>query len=328
MSLPDEEDVSQYPAVALFLQRALAIESDLDITKANLEAIVSICKHLEGLPLAIELAAARIKLLPPRALLKRLTHRLQVLAGGAQNAPERHQTLRNTIAWSYNLLDAAEQRLFRRLSVFVGGCTLGAIESISTAFEEEPTYVIDDVASLIDKSMLQQIEQEEEPRLIMLEMIREFGLECLNANGEEETVRQKHAIYYLTLAEEGDSELVGPQQTTWLERLEREHDNLRSALYWSLEQGKEEQHVEIALRLGGTLRRFWQMHGHLKEGQAFLEQALVASEGVTVSKRAKAKALIAAGTLASIQNDYQRAEIWCQQSLVLFRELEDQSGIA
>jgi DNA-binding CsgD family transcriptional regulator len=176
--------------------------------------------------------------------------------------------------------------------------------------------------------MLQQIEQEEEPRLIMLETIREFGLECLNANGEEETVRQKHAIYYLTLAEEGDSELVGPQQTIWLERLEREHDNLRSALSWSLEQGKEEQHVEIALRLGGTLRRFWQMHGHLKEGQAFLEQALVASEGVTVSKRAKAKALIAAGTLASIQNDYRRAEIWCQQSLVLFRELEDQSGIA
>jgi predicted ATPase/DNA-binding CsgD family transcriptional regulator len=327
--LPEDEDLSQYPAVALFLQRALAIKPDLDITEANAQAIISICKYLEGLPLAIELAAARIKLLPPRALLQRLTNRLQVLTGGAQDVPVRHQTLRNTIAWSYNLLDAAEQRLFRRLSVFVGGCTLGAIESSFSAFEDGATQVLDGVASLIDKSMLQQIEQEaEEPRLVMLETIREYGLELLNASEEEETVRQIHAAYYLALAEEADTELGGPHQTIWLERLEREHDNLRAALYWSIEQDHAEHHVEIALRLGGALRRFWQMHGHLKEGQTFLEQALAASEGVTASKQARAKALIAAGTLASVQNDYMRAESWCQQSLILFRELGDQSGIA
>jgi predicted ATPase/DNA-binding CsgD family transcriptional regulator len=327
--LSEDEDLSQYPAVELFLQRAFAIKPDLAVTQENAQAIIAICRHLEGLPLAIELAAARIKLLPPQALLKRLAQRLQILTGGAQNAPLRHQTLRNTIEWSYNLLNAAEQRLFRRLSVFVGGCTLEAVETICGTSGDETAQVIDAVASLIDKSMLQQIEQKgEEPRLIMLETIREYGLECLNFSEGEESTPQKHAAYYLALAERADSELVGPRQTVWLEQLEREHDNLRAALYWSISQNKTEQHMEIALRLGGALRRFWQMHGHLKEGQTFLEQALAASEGVEVSKQARAKALIAAGTLASVLTDYTRAEVWCQQSLVLFRELGDQSGIA
>jgi predicted ATPase/DNA-binding CsgD family transcriptional regulator len=327
--LPEGEDLSQYPAVELFLQRALAIKPDLAITQENAQAIISICRHLEGLPLAIELAAARIKLLPPQALLKRLAQRLQVLTGGAQNAPLRHQTLRNTIAWSYNLLKPTEQQLFRRLSIFVGGCTLEAIEVICGTSSVGTAQILDEVASLIDKSILQQIEQKgEEPRIIMLETIREYGLECLNVSEEEEIVQQKHAAYYLALAEKADSELGGPRQTVWLEQLEREHDNLRAALYWSIAQNKTEQHMEIALRLGGALRRFWQMHGHLREGQTFLEQALAASEGVEVSKQARAKALIAAGTLASVLTDYTRAEAWCQQSLVLFRELGDQSGIA
>lgn len=331
--LPGSEALTQYPAIALFLQRAFAVKPDFAVTPANMRAIAETCARLEGLPLAIELAAARIKLLPPQALLQRLEHRLQVLTSRARDVPARQQTLRNTLAWSYQLLDADQQRLFQRLSVFVGGCTLEAAESICQALGDEALPVLEDMASLIDQSLLQQTEQEgEEPRFVMLETIRAYALECLVANGEEEAATQAHAACYLTLAEESERELGGPRQAIWLKRLEREHDNLRAAMDWSLRQGKDkdetERHMEIALRLGGALRRFWQMHGHLKEGQTFLERALSASEGIVVSVRARAKAHLAAGTLASIQNDYDRVEAYCQQSLVLFRELGDQPGIA
>ncbi len=265
------EDLSQYAAVALFLERALAIKPDLALTKVNVHAIASICSHLDGLPLAIELAAARIKLLPPRALLQRLTHRLEVLTSGTQNVPARQQTLRNTIAWSYHLLDEAEQRLFRRLSVFVGGCTLEAIEAFCGAFTDGAASALDSVASLIDKSLLQQSEQDdEELRIVMLETIREYGLECLSDSGEEEITRMAHAAYYLALAEEAEPELGSPQQAVWLERLEREHDNMRAALHWSIEQGATKQRIEIGLRLGGALRRFWIVRGFWSEGQTLL----------------------------------------------------------
>jgi predicted ATPase/class 3 adenylate cyclase len=324
------EDLAQYAAVALFLERALAIKPDLPLTKANLRAIAAICLHLDGLPLALELAAARIKLLPPRALLQRLTHRLTVLTGGTQDVPARQQTLRNTITWSYDLLDEAEQQLFRRISVFVGGCTLEAIETIAGAFVAGTASILDGVTSLIDKSLLQQTEQEEEePRLIMLETIREYGLEALSAHGEEEVTRQAHAAYYLALAEMAEPHYGGPEQTVWLGRLEREHDNLRAALLWSLEQAETEEarpRIEIALRLGGALRRFWLVHAHVTEGRNFLEQALAASEKTTAPVRAKA--LIATANLAVAQNDYERTEVLTQQSLTLFRELGDQPGIA
>ncbi len=325
--LSASEDLSQYAAVALFLDRALAIKPDLTITKANVHAIAAICKHLDGLPLAIELAAARMKLLPPRALLQRLTHRLEVLTSGTQNVPARQQTLRNTIAWSYHLLDAAEQRLFRRLAVFVGGCTLEAIEAICGAFADEAVSALDNVASLIDKSLLQQSEQgDEEPRFVMLETIREYGLECLSASGEEEITRMAHAAYYLALAEEAEPHYGGPQQVVWLERLEREHDNMRAALHWSIEQGAAKHRIEIGLRLGGALRRFWILRGYWSEGQDFLERALAASEGIAAPMRAKA--LIAAANLAVNQVDYEQAEALCQESLALCRELGDQAGIA
>src|SRR5437763_4729583 len=191
-----------------------------------------------GLPLTIQLAAARSKLLPPQALLARLEHRLQVLTGGARDVPARQQTLRNLLAWSYDLLDGKEQQLFGRLSVFVGGCTLEAVEGLSTALGDPPADVLDGVSSLIDKSLLRQTEQEgQEPRLLMLETIREYGLEVLAASGEMETTRQAHASYYLRLSEEVEPELDGPQQVRWLERLEREHENLRAALRWLLKQG-------------------------------------------------------------------------------------------
>ena len=331
--LPGSETLTQYAAVALFLERAQAARPDFQLTAANTRTIAEICVRLDGLPLAIELAAARVKLLPPQALLTRLAHRLQVLTSGARNAPVRQQTLRNTLAWSYDLLDAQEQRLFWRLSVFVGGCTLEAVEGLFTALGERPAEVLDGVASLMDKSLLRQVEQEgEEPRLLMLATIREYGLEALAASGEMESTRRAHAAYYLALAQDAELELGGPQQATWLGQLEREHDNLRAALSWSLEQAgdegvrEDERRMEIALRFGGALRGFWRVHGQINEGRNFLERALAAREGSAAF--VQAKALIAAATLAYIQGDYERAETLCKESLGLYRELEDMSGIA
>ncbi len=331
--LPERETLSQYAAVALFLERAQAARPDFEMTPANSRAIAEICVRLDGLPLAIELAGARSKLLPPQALLTRLGHRLQVLTSGAQDLPVRQQTLRNTLAWSYDLLAVKEQLLFRRLSVFAGGCTLGAVEGLYTALGEIPADVLDGVASLIDKSLLRQTEQEgEEPRLLMLETIREYGLEALASSGEMESTRRAHAHYYLRLSEDAEVEIGGPQQAAWLDRLEREHDNLRVALQWLLEQAgnKEalegERSMEIALRFGGALREFWRVHGHISEGRNYLEHALAASEGI--EPFVLAKALIAAANLAFIQSDYDRTETLCKESLTLYRELEDQPGIA
>jgi DNA-binding CsgD family transcriptional regulator/tetratricopeptide (TPR) repeat protein len=212
----------------------------------------------------------------------------------------------------------------------MGGCTLEAIEALYASRPDRSELVLEGVTSLIDKSLLLQSAQSAQPRVTMLETIREYAVEMLEASGEERSVRYAHASYYLALAEESERELRGPQQAMWLERLEDEHDNLRAAMNWALKQnGNEvERHMELALRLGGALRRFWQMHGHLDEGQIFLSRALSASEGVEVSLRARARALIAAGTLASTQNDYDRTETYCRQSLALFRELGDQQGTA
>src|SRR5947209_3052711 len=333
LSLPKQahlltrENLAKYAAVDLFVQRAQAVKPDFLFTEASVHAIAEICIRLDGLPLAIELAAARIKLLPPQVLLQRLSHMLSVLTGGVQNVPARQQTLRNTIAWSYNLLDAAEQRLFQRLSVFVGSYTLDAVEAVCGVFADGTAHILDGVASLIDKSLLQQTEQEgEEASLVMLETIREYGLEALANSGEEEITRQAHAAYYLALAEKAEPEFGGAEQARWLERLEREHDNLRAALSWSLEQGKARHRMEMALRLGGALRRFWLVHAHIGEGRAFLEQAL--AESGKVSPPVRAKALMTAANLAVSQNDYDRTQSLCQESLALFQELGDQPGSA
>jgi predicted ATPase/class 3 adenylate cyclase/DNA-binding CsgD family transcriptional regulator len=330
--LPDLLALSQYEAVALFIQRAQAVKSEFQVTNANAPAVAEICVRLDGLPLAIELAAARSKLLPPPALLARLSQRLVVLTSGARDAPARQQTLRNTIEWSYQLLDADEQRLFQRLSVFVGGCTLEAIEAVCAALDTTAAAVplLDGIASLIDKSLLQQTEREgEEPRLLMLETIREYGLEALEASAEVQVTRQAHATYYLRLAEEAEPELVGPQQVNWLERLEREHDNLRAVMQWAMEQagGDETGHrKETTLRLSAALRRFWLMHGHISEGRSFIEQALTARQGIVAS--VQAKALQAAASLAVFIDDTERAEMLCAESLRLCRELGGRAGIA
>ena len=320
--LPDSEALLQYAAVSLFIQRARAIKPDFQLTRTNARIIGEICVRLDGLPLALELAAACIKLLPPQALLARLQHSLQVLTGGARDMPARQQTLRNTIAWSYNQLDAQEQRLFRQLSVFVGGCTVRAVEALCTTLGDRTAMILDAVASLIDKSLLQQTEQEgEEPYLLMLETIREYGLECLAASGEMQATRQAHAAYYLRLSEEAEQQLLGAEQVLWLERLEREQDNVRAALSWLIESGE----LETALRLGGALWRFWWMRGHLSEGRAVLERLLMASGAVASSIRAKA--LVGAGVLTGEQGNWSQAEILCEESLRLFRALQDWRGI-
>ncbi len=257
--LPESEGLTQYAAVALFQQRARMSKPDFQITDANRRAVADLCVRLDRLPLAIELAAARIKLLPPPALLARLDHRWALLTSGTRDVPVRQQTMRNTIDWSYHLLDAQEQQLFRRLSVFVGGCTLQAVEAVCAALdgEDRARQTVDGIASLLDKSPVQQSEHEEaEPRLILLETIREYGLEKLSERGELEATQHAHAAYYLRLSEEAEAQIECAQQVRWLERLEREHDNLRAALRWGLEPAPDEegeQRRELALRLGGAL---------------------------------------------------------------------------
>jgi DNA-binding CsgD family transcriptional regulator/tetratricopeptide (TPR) repeat protein len=234
--------------------------------------------------------------------------------------------LRNTITWSYDLLSDLEQRLFRRLSIFVGGCTLQAIEAMCAAFGEVGP-VLDAVASLLDKSLLYQTEQEgEEPRLVMLETIREYAWEVLTASGEMGMTRQTHAEYYLQLAEETEPDLRGAQSVLWLERLEREHDNLRAVMQWLLEQEKAGQRKEMALRLGIALKGFWYVRGSYSEGRAFLEQALTGSESVAPSVRAKA--LDASGEMVSFLGDQDRAQVLHEESLTLFQSLGDTAGIA
>jgi DNA-binding CsgD family transcriptional regulator/tetratricopeptide (TPR) repeat protein len=297
------------------------------VTNANAPAVAKICVRLDGLPLAIELAAARIKLLPPQALLSRLEHRLQVLTGGAQDAPRRQQTLRNTIEWSYELLDAHGQRLFRRLSVFVGGCDLEAVEAVCTALDGGAEAVLDSVSTLLDESLLQHIEQEDGgTRLLMLETIREYGLEMLAAAEEEEIIRQAHAHYYLSLAERAESYLHGPEQAVWFDRLEQERDNLRAAFHWLLEREGDSERNEMALRLGGALYWFWFVRGPVSEGWTVLSRALARSEGVAVAVRAKT--LWAAGWLVGLSGDPERAETLCKESLVLYQEIGDKAGVA
>src|SRR5262249_48207708 len=220
-----------------FIQRARAVNADFTVSNENAPAVAEICIRLDGLPLAIELAAARSKLLPPRAMLARLENRLALLRGGAQDLPVRHQTLRRAIAWSYDLLDASEQALFRRLAVFVGGCTLEAAEAVCTTAPSVrmgtplEVEVLDGVASLVDKSLLQpEGEVNGEPRFRMLETIREYGIECLRTSEEVQAIQSAHADYYLTLVETAEPALAGSEQAMWLERLEMEHDNLRAAL--------------------------------------------------------------------------------------------------
>jgi predicted ATPase len=267
-----------------------------------------------------------MKLLSPAALLARLSHRLQVLTGGVRDAPARQQTLRNTIQWSYDLLTTEEQRLFRWLAVFVGGCTLQAVEAMRSTLGDGARFMLDEAAALIDKSLLQQNELEGEPRMQFLETIREYGLECLAESGEMEMVQQAHAMYYLRLAEEAEPEFGSSEHAVWLKRLEREHDNLRAALRWLLEQGEREHNMELALRLGGALREFWSGRDQTREGHSFLMQALERS--TVVVSPARAKALIAAAHMAIDLGYLDQGEELAKAGQALYQALGNARGQA
>ncbi len=324
--LPTSAPLSQYAAVALFIQCAVAVKPNFAVTNENAPAVAEICIRLDGLPLAIELAAARIRLLTPQAMLTRLNRRLALLTGGPRDLPARQQTLRNAIAWSYDLLEPTEQTVFHRLAVFAGGCSLEAAEAIIGGAGPvcEPE-VLKTVAALVDKSLLRQEETTGgEPRFRMLETIREYALEQLEASGEAASLRQQHAAFYLALAEQAEPELFGPQTAAWLDRLEQEHDNLRATLRWFVEHAE----VEHALHLGAALGRFWRMHGHLTEGRERLLALLSATGAGSHRTVARAKVLLAAGWLARDQADYNTARTLLAESLALARELGDKHGIA
>ena len=325
--LADVQANSQFEAVVLFIARAQAVRSTFEVTTANAQAIAEICTRLDGLPLAIELAAARVNVLPPQALLARLSQRLQLLTRGARDAPARQQTLRNTLAWSYELLTKEEQRLFRLLAAFIGGCMLDAVESVMQALDSTSSDVLDTMASLVDKSLLLQVSDEgEEPHFVMLETIREYGLEMLAAQGELERTQQAHAAYFLKLAEQAEPGLEGLEQIRWLKRLERDHDNLHAAIVWLLDQRDTASTVEQALRLGSALRHFWIFHGHAAEGLALLERALTTP--VSIDPGLRSKALITAGWLENTLANFTKAEAQGHEALTLAREQGDTRGIA
>jgi predicted ATPase len=335
--LPSLERLTQYEAVRLFIERAQAVKADFAVTNDNAPAVAEICYRLDGLPLAIELAAARSKLFAPQALLARLDQRLKLLTGGARDLPARQQTLRSAIAWSYDLLDAAEQALFARLGVFVGGWTLEAAEEVlrtegrglsdstmDSVLSTRPS-VLDGLAALLDQSLVrQEAGHDGEPRFTMLKTIREYALEQLIARGQADALRRQHADYFRGLAEQAEPwiRFARPERDPWIARLDAEHDNLRAALEWL---GQREE-AELGLRLAWTLRAFWQQRGHWSEGRAWLEATLAQSG--TISEAVRAKALVTAGHLAWSQGDLATARAYIEEGLALLRGLGDKAASA
>jgi predicted ATPase/DNA-binding CsgD family transcriptional regulator len=316
------ELLASNPAVELFQVRAQAVQPNFRISPSNVHTIAEICVCLDGLPLAIELAAARIKMLSPAALLSRLSHRLEILTRGARDLPARQQTLRNTLQWSYDLLNIRERRLFRRLSVFVGGMTLEAVEAVCYDPQQDASHTLDEVASLLDKSLIFQVNEEREARFAMLLTVREYGLECLQNSGESERVQRAHALYFIGLAERVEPEYFGTRSSEVLDQLELEYENLRAALVWLV--GSEER--ELALHLCATLWWFWYARGHMSEGRQWFERLLPGSEKVSAPIRAKA--LKSAGWIAVQQKDFDHAETLLSEGLEVYQLLEDEQNIA
>ena len=321
---PSLESLRHNPAIALFVERAVASKPTFTLTADNARVVVEICNRLDGLPLAIELAAARVKTLPPATLLGRMQSRLHLLTGGARDLPARQQTLRGAIDWSHGLLGEAEQRLFRRISCFVGGCSFEAAEAVCDTKQDLGIDLVDGIESLVNKSLLQQTEQPDgEARLSMLETIREYGLERLTENMEEQGVRQAHAAYFLVLAEEAATELEGREQARWLVRLDQDLDNLRVALEWLTRT----ENAEWGLRLGAALFRYWEARELLTEGRERLA-ALLRLPGAAGRTLVRAKAAFAAGVLAWTQRDYSGGFTLHYECLDIYRELGDRPGTA
>jgi len=341
------DELSNYEAIKLFVARARQSKPNFDLTEENAPSVAEICARLDGLPLAIELAAVRVKILAPQAILTKLENRLKLLTGGARDLPARQQTMRGAIEWSYDLLSEDEKKLFRRLAVFAGGFTFEAAESVvsgqwSVISEEKvsseetanisaqqlttdhrplTTDILDGITSLVDKSLLVAKERRGEMRFRMLEVVREYALESLAANGETESMRRSHAVYFLALGEEAEPHLTDAESVKWLDRLEDENDNLRDALRWSLEND-----AEMALRLAGAMSHFWHIHGYLAEGQKWAETALNRSGDALTP--ARCKALLTVARMAWLHGDYQSARKYYQESLAVGRATSDTRQIA
>ncbi len=321
--LPDLDKLGTYESVALFVERATAVRPDFAITNATAPAVAEICVRLDGLPLAIELAAARVRVLTPHAIMERLGDRLKLLSGGSRDLPERQQTLRGAIAWSHDLLEVADQRVFARFSVFAGGATLDAVERV--VFDPgEGSDALDAMASLADKSLVrQESEPDGEPRFRMLSTIREYATERLGERGEAEELAGRHADWVVGLVEQGAATVFGPDQKAILDRYEREHDNIRAALSRAIDHG----HAEMAMRILAACWRFWQMRGYLAEGRDQAERVL-AMPGSRDNLDQRAAALEAAGGIAYWQADHQAARGWYDEALQLARASGDESRIA
>jgi predicted ATPase/transcriptional regulator with XRE-family HTH domain len=346
--LPPVERLMEYEAIRLFTERAMAVRPDFTLTAENAPAVVEICKRLDKVPLAIELAAARARTLPPLEIVRRLDSNLELLTGGARDLPPRQRALRSAIDWSYDLLNEGERQLFRRISIFVGGCSQQAAEAVCAGQtmddgREFASSSMDDISiaadleSLIDKSLLRREEingdERSGGRFSMLETIREYAWGRLVGRGEDTAMRRRYANYYVALAEQAKADMKGPQQLSWLDQLEAEHNNLRAVLGWALDAG----HAEIALGLGGTLWRFWLTHGHLTEGRKWLLSALEpelrkpereaeSPNGIPIS--VLANALNGAGNLACACGDFVSAQPLYERSLAIRRKQGDKTGIA
>ena len=329
LSLPDlgqlrrTESLLRYEAVQLFTERAKAVLPTFEVRVDNAAALAQVCRRLDGMPLAIELAAARVRVLSVEQIASRLDDSLRLLAGGHRTDLERHQTLKATLDWSLDLLSERERRSFRRLAVFAGGFSLEAAEAVCAGEGIEQDEVLDRLTALVDRSLLIVDKQPgRAPRYRLLEPIRQYSEEKLRSSGEEAIVHKRHRDWYLALALAADAKLRGPEQVVWVDRLETEHDNLRAALAWSQQ---EPEGVEPGLQLATSLYLFWQMRGYLSEGRRWLEIMLF--RGSQAPAALRARALSAAGLLAIISGDFAQARAFWEQSLAIYQDQADTGRI-
>ena len=319
--LPPLETLEQYEAVRLFIDRAMLVQQTFSLTPANAPAVAQLCHRLDGMPLAIELAVARVKVLPPEEIAARLSDRFRLLTGGSRTALPRHQTLQATMDWSYNLLSEAERVLLRRLAVFAGGFSLEAAEAVCTGDGIQPHEILDLVTHLVEKSLVLAQPENGDIRYGMLETVRHYARERLLESGEGDAVRRNHRDFFLGLVEQYSSDAGTVRDPSWMERFARDHDNLRTAWDWSMKAGD----LEAALRMGGELWWFWEVRGYWQEGHARLESALNATQ--EVSSTARADALHGAGRLAWFQGDPARATEWLEEAADASRRLDYKPGL-
>jgi predicted ATPase/transcriptional regulator with XRE-family HTH domain len=320
--LPESDELARYPAVGLFLERAQAVSPEFQLTPANAAAVAMICSHLDGLPLALELAAARVKLLPPVAMVDRLQQRLQVLTIGARDSPARQRTLRDAIAWSYDLLESPEQRLFRCLAVFTGGWTLEAAEAVCGQLST-PDPVLDGLAALVDNNLVRAIEEQSgTPRFTMLETVGEYAREQLAGSGDEREYRLRHVRVFLEIAQQLDIKLRSSERMAWRDRLAAEVDNLRTAVNWAIERGE----AELALGLTAALYWPWLQLGRFRELRQWSEAALALPSGMSHSA-ARARTMLTAGAFAWLNGDTVEMHQRLTEGAELCAEIGDRQGL-